>query len=96
MSFGVVQSDNDFFCYTNEGKNFVLVAYTCETWSMSQTDEIMIKEVMKMERESDIVNFIKIQRIKWAGLGVRRDENRTTKKSSMPNQFHMKKGQTKS
>ncbi|GFU50825.1 uncharacterized protein TNCV_2495291 [Trichonephila clavipes] len=31
-------------------------------------------------KESDIVNFIKIQRIKWAGQVVRMDENRTTKK----------------
>ncbi|GFX98136.1 uncharacterized protein TNCV_4907811 [Trichonephila clavipes] len=37
-------------------------------------------------KESDIVNFIKIQRIKWAGHVVRMDGNRTTKKSSMPNQ----------
>ncbi|GFX27722.1 uncharacterized protein TNCV_3662091 [Trichonephila clavipes] len=31
-------------------------------------------------KESNIVNFIKIQRIKWAGHVVRMDENRTTKK----------------
>ncbi|GFV13862.1 uncharacterized protein TNCV_523411 [Trichonephila clavipes] len=39
---------------------------------MSRTDENVI--------ESDIVNFIKIQRIKWAGQVVRVDEDRTTKK----------------
>ncbi|GFU48378.1 uncharacterized protein TNCV_3342691 [Trichonephila clavipes] len=30
-------------------------------------------------KESDIVNFIKIQQIKWAGHAVRMDEDRTTK-----------------
>ncbi|GFX18420.1 hypothetical protein TNCV_4307201 [Trichonephila clavipes] len=38
-------------------------------------------------KESDIVNFIKIQQIKWVGHIVRMDENRTTKKSSMLNQL---------
>ncbi|GFX57516.1 hypothetical protein TNCV_3051661 [Trichonephila clavipes] len=37
--------------------------------------------------ESDTVNFMKLQRIKWAGHVVRMEENRTTKKSSMPNQL---------
>ncbi|GFU75762.1 uncharacterized protein TNCV_1652221 [Trichonephila clavipes] len=31
-------------------------------------------------KESDIVNFIKLQRIKWTGDVVRMDEDRTTKK----------------
>ncbi|GFT69114.1 uncharacterized protein TNCV_3905011 [Trichonephila clavipes] len=36
-------------------------------------------ELCQSYKESDIVNFIKIQRIKWAGQVVRMDENRTTK-----------------
>ncbi|GFW70041.1 hypothetical protein TNCV_1404941 [Trichonephila clavipes] len=38
-------------------------------------------------KKSDIVNFIKIKRIKWAGNVVRMDEGSNTKKSSMPNQL---------
>ncbi|GFW42204.1 hypothetical protein TNCV_1206601 [Trichonephila clavipes] len=37
--------------------------------------------------ESDIVDFIKTQRIKGAGHVIRRSEDRTTKKSSMFNQL---------
>ncbi|GFW95503.1 uncharacterized protein TNCV_1722041 [Trichonephila clavipes] len=37
-------------------------------------------ELYQSYKESDIVNFIKIQRIKWAGYVVRMDEDRTTKK----------------
>ncbi|GFX20136.1 uncharacterized protein TNCV_1436961 [Trichonephila clavipes] len=44
-------------------------------------------ELYQLYKESDIANFIKSQRIKWAGLAVRMDEDRTTKKSSMPNQL---------
>ncbi|GFV10192.1 uncharacterized protein TNCV_3661441 [Trichonephila clavipes] len=36
-------------------------------------------EFYQSYKESGIVNFIKIQRIKWAGRFVRMDENRTTK-----------------
>ncbi|GFX59899.1 hypothetical protein TNCV_4984121 [Trichonephila clavipes] len=38
-------------------------------------------------KEYDIVNFIKVQRIKWADHVVRMEEDRTTKLSSMPNQL---------
>ncbi|GFV00254.1 hypothetical protein TNCV_3323051 [Trichonephila clavipes] len=34
-----------------------------------------------------MVNFIKTQRTKWAGHIVRMDEDRTTKKVSIPNQL---------
>ncbi|GFU13181.1 uncharacterized protein TNCV_1445821 [Trichonephila clavipes] len=37
-------------------------------------------ELYQSYKESDIVNLIKLQRIKWAGPVVRRDEDRTTKK----------------
>ncbi|GFV51499.1 uncharacterized protein TNCV_2908021 [Trichonephila clavipes] len=37
-------------------------------------------ELYQSCKESDIVNFIKIQQIKWAGHVVRMDENHTTKK----------------
>ncbi|GFX33499.1 uncharacterized protein TNCV_1006601 [Trichonephila clavipes] len=36
-------------------------------------------ELYQSYKESDIVNFIKIRRIKWAGHVVRMDEDRTTK-----------------
>ncbi|GFU01097.1 uncharacterized protein TNCV_1817011 [Trichonephila clavipes] len=40
----------------------------------------MIKNFERYQsyKESDVVNFIKIQRIKWAGHVVRMDEDRTT------------------
>ncbi|GFW39420.1 hypothetical protein TNCV_1834031 [Trichonephila clavipes] len=44
-------------------------------------------ELYQSYNESDIVNFIKIQRIKREGLVVRMHEDRTTKKSSMLNQL---------
>ncbi|GFS56833.1 uncharacterized protein TNCV_2222401 [Trichonephila clavipes] len=37
-------------------------------------------ELYQSYKESEIVNFIKIQRIKWTGHVVRMDENRTTEK----------------
>ncbi|GFV81881.1 uncharacterized protein TNCV_1057681 [Trichonephila clavipes] len=37
-------------------------------------------ELYQSYKESDIVNFIKIQRIKWAGHVVRINEDRTTEK----------------
>ncbi|GFW73196.1 uncharacterized protein TNCV_484221 [Trichonephila clavipes] len=37
-------------------------------------------ELYQSYKESDLVNFIKLQQIKWAGHVVRTDENRTTKK----------------
>ncbi|GFV40637.1 uncharacterized protein TNCV_2117131 [Trichonephila clavipes] len=37
-------------------------------------------ELYQSYKESDIIKFIKIQRIKWAGHVIRMDENRTTRK----------------
>ncbi|GFV69365.1 uncharacterized protein TNCV_4589621 [Trichonephila clavipes] len=37
-------------------------------------------ELYRSYKESDIANFIKIQRFKWAGHVIRINENRTTKK----------------
>ncbi|GFV66961.1 uncharacterized protein TNCV_1264471 [Trichonephila clavipes] len=37
-------------------------------------------ELCQSYKESDIANFIKIQRIKWAGHVIRMNEDRTTKK----------------
>ncbi|GFV61736.1 uncharacterized protein TNCV_188941 [Trichonephila clavipes] len=37
-------------------------------------------ELYRSYKESDNVNFIKIQQIKWAGHVIRRNEDRTTKK----------------
>ncbi|GFW39812.1 uncharacterized protein TNCV_2419781 [Trichonephila clavipes] len=39
-------------------------------------------ELYRSYKESDIVNFIKIQRIKWASHVIRINEHRTTKKVS--------------
>ncbi|GFX69954.1 uncharacterized protein TNCV_2079341 [Trichonephila clavipes] len=49
-------------------------------------------------KESDIVNFFKIQRIKWAAHVIRRNEDRTTKKifNACSTNRHTKKGQAKS
>ncbi|GFX76173.1 uncharacterized protein TNCV_2144771 [Trichonephila clavipes] len=47
-------------------------------------------------KESDIVNFIKTQQIKWAGNDVRMDKNRTTKSFQCPTNWLTKKGQAKS
>ncbi|GFY10519.1 uncharacterized protein TNCV_2565471 [Trichonephila clavipes] len=44
-------------------------------------------ELYQSYKESDVVNFIKIQRIKWTGHVIRMNEDRTTKKSSMLNQL---------
>ncbi|GFV05685.1 uncharacterized protein TNCV_2450131 [Trichonephila clavipes] len=54
-------------------------------------------ELYQSYKEYDIVNFIKIQRIKRAGYVARMDEDRTTKKSlQCPTNWHTKKGQVKS
>ncbi|GFX95670.1 uncharacterized protein TNCV_4885961 [Trichonephila clavipes] len=45
-----------------------------ETWRRRSNFELY-----QSYKVSDIVNFIKLQRIKWAGHVVRMDENRTTK-----------------
>ncbi|GFX72186.1 uncharacterized protein TNCV_1954621 [Trichonephila clavipes] len=37
-------------------------------------------ELYRSYKESDIINFIKIQRIKWAGHVIRMKEDRATKK----------------
>ncbi|GFX60390.1 uncharacterized protein TNCV_4076121 [Trichonephila clavipes] len=37
-------------------------------------------ELYRSYKESDIVTFVKIQRIKWAGHVIRMNEDRTTKK----------------
>ncbi|GFY19701.1 uncharacterized protein TNCV_4648731 [Trichonephila clavipes] len=45
-------------------------------------------ELYRSHKESDIVNIIKIQRIKWAGYVIRMNEDRNTlKKSSVLNQL---------
>ncbi|GFS95163.1 uncharacterized protein TNCV_2705091 [Trichonephila clavipes] len=44
-------------------------------------------ELYRSYEESDIVNFIKIQRIKWADHVIRMNEDRTTKMFSMLNQL---------
>ncbi|GFU45030.1 uncharacterized protein TNCV_4235271 [Trichonephila clavipes] len=49
-------------------------------------------ELHQSYKESDIVNFFKIQQIKWAGHVVRMNEDRTTKKSSMLNQLAHEEG----
>ncbi|GFV87124.1 hypothetical protein TNCV_5113421 [Trichonephila clavipes] len=51
-------------------------------------------ELFHSYKEFDIANFIKIQQIKWAGHVVRMDEDRTTKKSSMP--YELAHGEEKS
>ncbi|GFU48092.1 uncharacterized protein TNCV_3572581 [Trichonephila clavipes] len=38
-------------------------------------------ELYRSYKESDIVNFIKIQRIKWAGHVIRMNEDHTTKRA---------------
>ncbi|GFT40088.1 uncharacterized protein TNCV_2171051 [Trichonephila clavipes] len=47
---------------------------------MERGEEDQISSSINHNKESDIVNFIKIQRIKWAGRVVRRNEDRITKK----------------
>ncbi|GFW06561.1 hypothetical protein TNCV_2188941 [Trichonephila clavipes] len=44
-------------------------------------------ELYHSYKDSYIVNFFKIQRIKWKDHVVRMDEDHTAKKSSMPNQL---------
>ncbi|GFX59530.1 uncharacterized protein TNCV_2034581 [Trichonephila clavipes] len=46
-------------------------------WNMTRRSNL---ELYQSYKESDIVNFIKIQRIKWAGHVIRMNEDRTTKK----------------
>ncbi|GFS78494.1 uncharacterized protein TNCV_3147501 [Trichonephila clavipes] len=53
-------------------------------------------ELYQSYKESDIVNFIKIQRIKWAGNVVRMNEDRTTKKVFNAQPTDTKKRQAKS
>ncbi|GFY24030.1 uncharacterized protein TNCV_1010831 [Trichonephila clavipes] len=54
-------------------------------------------EPFRSYQESDIVNFIKIQQIKWAGNVIRMNEDRTNKKSlQCSTNWHTKKGQAKS
>ncbi|GFW59187.1 uncharacterized protein TNCV_2781181 [Trichonephila clavipes] len=47
----------------------------CGTWRRRSN-----LELYHSYKESDIVNFIKVQRMKWAGLVDRMDEDRTTTK----------------
>ncbi|PRD28990.1 UNVERIFIED_CONTAM: hypothetical protein NCL1_30767 [Trichonephila clavipes] len=65
-----------------------VLTYACETCFMSRADENMENgtwqrisnfKLYQSYKESDIVNCIKIQRIKWLGHVVRTDENSTTK-----------------
>ncbi|GFV93499.1 uncharacterized protein TNCV_1988131 [Trichonephila clavipes] len=51
----------------------------CEVgfWAPSRISQ---RELYQSYKESDIVNFITMQRIKWAGHDVRMDEDRTTEK----------------
>ncbi|GFU67035.1 hypothetical protein TNCV_4968841 [Trichonephila clavipes] len=54
-------------------------------------------DLYRSYKESDMVNFIKIQRIKWAGHVIRMNVDRTTKKSlQCSTNRHTKKGQAKS
>ncbi|GFY10893.1 uncharacterized protein TNCV_1124151 [Trichonephila clavipes] len=48
-------------------------------------------ELYKSYEESDIANFIKVQRIEWAGHIARMDENRTTKKVLNPQPISIRK-----
>ncbi|GFU84288.1 hypothetical protein TNCV_619551 [Trichonephila clavipes] len=53
-------------------------------------------ELYHSYRESDIVKFIKEERIKWAGHVVRMNEDCTTKSLQCPTNRHMEKRQAKS
>ncbi|GFS76469.1 uncharacterized protein TNCV_1620921 [Trichonephila clavipes] len=58
-------------------QNFGMIRLT-ERVGLGEEDRISSSITLK---ESNIVNFIKLERIKWAGQVVRMDDDRTTKKA---------------